>query len=144
MATEKAVETVLKGIEDFDPSVLKHTETQEKVVLPDAEGKRSVVVYPKRHIYSKYVFLFYWWDSQWRSLSVWKCSHHQLYSVHELKAFEFKCFVNSSSNCLFVLFSSRPTREDAAEFASWCWVIRQVCLEANWYRREDYSSRYGR
>lgn len=120
MATEKAVETVLKGIEDFDPSVLKHTETQEKVVLPDAEGKRSVVVYPKRHIYSKYVFLFYWWDSQWRSLSVWKCFHHQLYSVHELKAFEFKCFVNSSSNCLFVFFSSRPTREDAAEFASWC------------------------
>ena len=56
MATEKAVETVLKGIEDFDPSVLKHTETQEKVVLPDAEGNRSVVVYLKRHIYSKYVF----------------------------------------------------------------------------------------
>ena len=38
MATEKAQQAVLKGVEDFDPSVLKHAETQEKVVLPDAEG----------------------------------------------------------------------------------------------------------
>lgn len=54
MATEKAVETVLKGIEGFDPSQLKHTETQEKVVLPDAEGKvnkRYGAVYLKRRVH---------------------------------------------------------------------------------------------
>lgn len=54
LATEKAQQAVLKGVEDFDPSVLKHAETQEKVVLPDAEGilkncyfvsKTSVIAY---------------------------------------------------------------------------------------------------
>ncbi len=43
MATEKAQQAVLKGVEDFDPSVLKHAETQEKVVLPDAEGNVNKV-----------------------------------------------------------------------------------------------------
>ena len=60
LATEKAQQAVLKGVEDFDPSVLKHAETQEKVVLPDAEGdvnKRSYHVYPKRHIHN----VFDWW-----------------------------------------------------------------------------------
>lgn len=39
LATEKAQQAVLKGVEHFDPSQLKHAETQEKIVLPDAEGK---------------------------------------------------------------------------------------------------------
>ena len=45
VATEKAQQAVLKGVEDFDPSKLKHAETQEKVVLPDAEGWSSPVIY---------------------------------------------------------------------------------------------------
>lgn len=35
---------MLKGVEDFDPSVLKHAETQEKVVLPAAEGSLLIIV----------------------------------------------------------------------------------------------------
>ena len=38
MATEKAQQAVLKGVEGFDPASLKPTETQEKVVLPGAAG----------------------------------------------------------------------------------------------------------
>ena len=45
VATEKAQQAVLKGVEDFDPSKLKHAETQEKVVLPDAEGWSSPEIY---------------------------------------------------------------------------------------------------
>lgn len=100
MATEKAVETVLKGIEDFDPSVLKHTETQEKVVLPDAEGKRSLAVYPKRHlfkvgVYSTDRFLMA------RLFVFGNIFYHRLCSVHELKASEFKSFIYLSCICLF-------------------------------------------
>lgn len=35
---EKQRISLLKGVEEFDISKLKHTETEEKVVLPSAEG----------------------------------------------------------------------------------------------------------
>jgi hypothetical protein len=54
VATEKAQQAVLKGVEDFDPSQLKHAETQEKIILPDAEGNVVVVV----HIVAYDVFSF--------------------------------------------------------------------------------------
>ena len=38
VATEKAQQAVLKGVEGFDPASPKPTETQEKVVLPGAAG----------------------------------------------------------------------------------------------------------
>ena len=38
VATEKAQQAVLKGVEGFDQAKLKHAETQEKVVLPDKDG----------------------------------------------------------------------------------------------------------
>lgn len=117
MATEKAVETVLKGIEDFDPSVLKHTETQEKVVLPDAEGKRSLVLYPKRHpfkvgVYSTARFL----DGQ--AIHVWQYILPSVMLCSRAKSISIQ--IVSFIYLVFVLVSSRPTREDAAEFASWC------------------------
>ena len=56
MATEKAQQAVLKGVEDFDPSQLKHAETQEKIILPDAEG--NVVVVAIHIVVLRCVFFF--------------------------------------------------------------------------------------
>lgn len=39
MAAEKNEQAFIKGIEDFEKSKLKHTETQEKNLLPDKEGE---------------------------------------------------------------------------------------------------------
>lgn len=36
---------MLKGVEDFDQSKLKQTETQEKNVLPDKEGPYSTITH---------------------------------------------------------------------------------------------------
>jgi len=44
VATEKAQQAVLKGVEQFDTSQLSHVETQEKVILPDAEGAYREIV----------------------------------------------------------------------------------------------------
>lgn len=38
VAAEKTEKALIAGIEHFDPSKLKHTETQEKNPLPDKEG----------------------------------------------------------------------------------------------------------
>lgn len=38
MAAEKTQQTLIAGIEHFDTSRLKHTETQEKNPLPDKDG----------------------------------------------------------------------------------------------------------
>jgi len=56
VATEKAQQAVLKGVEDFDPSQLKHAETQEKIILPDAEG--NVVVVAIHIVVLRCVFFF--------------------------------------------------------------------------------------
>lgn len=58
VATEKTQKSLFDGIEKFDASVLKHTETQEKNPLPDKDGK----FYSKRNpkITQKiYFYLFY-------------------------------------------------------------------------------------
>lgn len=39
VAAEKNQQTLIAGIEAFDPAKLKHTETQEKNPLPDKTGK---------------------------------------------------------------------------------------------------------
>jgi len=39
VAAEKTQQAILKGVEGFNQNNLKHTETQEKIVLPDKEGK---------------------------------------------------------------------------------------------------------
>ena len=39
VAAEKNQQTLIAGIEHFDPSRLKHTETHEKNPLPDQDGK---------------------------------------------------------------------------------------------------------
>lgn len=39
VAAEKTEKALIAGIEHFDPSKLKHTETQEKNPLPDKEGR---------------------------------------------------------------------------------------------------------
>lgn len=39
VAAEKTQKSLFAGIEGFNPSNLKHTETQEKNPLPDKEGK---------------------------------------------------------------------------------------------------------
>lgn len=39
VAAEKTEKALIAGIEHFDQSKLKHTETQEKNPLPDKEGK---------------------------------------------------------------------------------------------------------
>lgn len=41
VATEKTQKALLDGVEAFDPSKLKHTETQEKNPLPDKDGEPS-------------------------------------------------------------------------------------------------------
>lgn len=41
VAAEKTQQTLMSGIETFDPSSLKHTETQEKNLLPDMDGTVS-------------------------------------------------------------------------------------------------------
>lgn len=38
VATEKSQQNLIHGIEGFDASNLKHTETQEKNPLPDLDG----------------------------------------------------------------------------------------------------------
>lgn len=53
VASEKAQQAVLKGVEGFDPSKLKHAETQEKVILPGAEGKD--LLYPSHALTSIFV-----------------------------------------------------------------------------------------
>lgn len=40
VAAEKTQQTLIAGIEAFDPAKLKHTETQEKYHLPDKDGTR--------------------------------------------------------------------------------------------------------
>lgn len=39
LQAEKTQQAFLKGVEAFDQNKLKPTETQEKIVLPDKEGK---------------------------------------------------------------------------------------------------------
>lgn len=39
---EKQRNSLLKGVEGFDLSQLKHTETEEKIVLPSKEGQARV------------------------------------------------------------------------------------------------------
>lgn len=39
VAAEKTQQTLIAGIETFDPTSLKHTTTQEKNPLPDKDGK---------------------------------------------------------------------------------------------------------
>lgn len=41
LAAEKTEKALIAGIEHFDTSKLKHTETQEKNPLPNKEGKRK-------------------------------------------------------------------------------------------------------
>jgi hypothetical protein len=38
VAQERTQQALLKGVEDFDTKKLKHTNTVEKIVLPDKEG----------------------------------------------------------------------------------------------------------
>lgn len=38
VATEKTHKALVEGVEAFDSSKLKHTETQEKNLLPDKDG----------------------------------------------------------------------------------------------------------
>lgn len=38
VAAEKTQQALLKGVEGFDATNLKHTETQEKIVLPNKQG----------------------------------------------------------------------------------------------------------
>jgi hypothetical protein len=38
VATEKSQKALLQGVEAFDTGKLKHTETQEKNLLPDKDG----------------------------------------------------------------------------------------------------------
>lgn len=47
MQAEKTQQAILKGVEDFDTNKLKHTETQEKIILPDKEG--LCYIYNKIH-----------------------------------------------------------------------------------------------
>jgi len=42
---EKTQQAVLKGVETFDTKALKHTETQEKIILPDQEGDLLCIAY---------------------------------------------------------------------------------------------------
>lgn len=39
MQAERVHQNLLNGLEDFDKSTMKHTETLEKVCLPNSEGK---------------------------------------------------------------------------------------------------------
>lgn len=43
VAAEKTQQTLMSGIETFDPSSLKHTETQEKIFLPDMDGQYHIL-----------------------------------------------------------------------------------------------------
>ena len=61
VATEKAQQAIFKGVEDFDQSQLKHTETQEKIILPDAEG--NIVVHSVAYVVFFFLFLFLWWPA---------------------------------------------------------------------------------
>lgn len=42
VAAEKTEKALIAGIEHFDASKLKHTETQEKNPLPDKEGMTNL------------------------------------------------------------------------------------------------------
>jgi Thymosin beta-4 family len=42
VAQERTQQALIKGVEDFDTKKLKHTNTVEKIVLPDKEGMRLV------------------------------------------------------------------------------------------------------
>lgn len=44
VAAEKTERALIEGIEHFDTSKLKHTETQEKNPLPDKEGNYVVLL----------------------------------------------------------------------------------------------------
>lgn len=39
MLQERTHQTLLNGVEHFDKTTMKHTETTEKVILPDKEGE---------------------------------------------------------------------------------------------------------
>jgi len=41
VAQERTQQALIKGVEDFDTKKLKHTNTVEKIVLPDKEGLLS-------------------------------------------------------------------------------------------------------
>lgn len=43
VAAEKTQQTLIAGIEAFDATRLKHTETQEKNPLPDKDGKHLLL-----------------------------------------------------------------------------------------------------
>lgn len=45
VAAEKTEKALIAGIEHFDASKLKHTETQEKNPLPDKEGKIQTYIF---------------------------------------------------------------------------------------------------
>jgi len=49
VASEKSQKALLEGVEAFDASKLKHTETQEKNPLPDKDGK-FFILYNNCHV----------------------------------------------------------------------------------------------
>lgn len=44
VAAEKTEKALIAGIEHFDPSKLKHTETNEKNPLPDKDGELFLII----------------------------------------------------------------------------------------------------
>lgn len=39
---EKTLQNLIHGVEQFDKSSMKHTETAEKIILPDSQGKYNI------------------------------------------------------------------------------------------------------
>lgn len=44
---ERTHQTLLNGVEHFDKATMKHTETSEKVVLPDKDGEYILINWGK-------------------------------------------------------------------------------------------------
>lgn len=57
---EKQQQNLLHGVESFDKSALKHTDTQEKGVLPDPEGDCVLLFGSARatFCFADYLFFF--------------------------------------------------------------------------------------
>lgn len=58
VAAEKTQQTLIAGIEAFDPAKLKHTKTQEKNPLPDKEGTCVLRFFTEKVVIVKFSFNF--------------------------------------------------------------------------------------
>lgn len=70
VATEKTQQNLIHGIEEFDPTKLKHAETQEKNPLPDKDGLYYLLLVLGIHLSKWIICLFFCllWSSNFTAI----------------------------------------------------------------------------